>query len=84
MSLLKISSIYKLEVLKTMHKIKTKTFPNCFGDFLQILLKTHYYPTRLATGNNYFVFLLNKTNLQRSIYCEGLKLRNEFPNDSKN
>ena len=56
MYLLKIPNIYKLEVLKIMYKINTKTVPNCFGDFLQISSKTHYYPTRFATDNNYSLF----------------------------
>ena len=35
-NVIKIPSIYKLEVLKIMHKINTKTLPNCVGDLLQI------------------------------------------------
>ena len=83
MNLLQIPSIYKLEVLKIMYKINTKTLRNCFGDFLQIPSKTHYCPTRFATGNNYFFFLFNKTNSQRSIRYEGPKLWNELPNELK-
>ena len=84
MNLLKIPSIYKLEVLKIMYKINTKTLTNCFGDFLQILSKTHYYPTRFSTGNNYSLFLFNKTHSQFSICYEGPKLWNELPNELKN
>ena len=76
--------IYKLEVLKIMYKINTKTLTNCLSDFLQISSRTHYYPIQFATGNNYSLFLFNKTNSQRSIRCEGLKLWYELPNELKN
>ena len=66
-----------------MYKIITKTLPNCFGYFLQISSKTHYYPTRFATGNNFSLFLLNKTNSQRSIRYEDPKFWNELPNELK-
>ena len=82
MILLKIPSIYKLEVIKKMYKISTNTFSNCFGDFLQIPSKSHYYPNRFATGNNYSLFHFNKTNSKRSIRYEGLW--NELPNELKN
>ena len=67
-----------------MYKFQTKTFPNCFDDFLKIFSKTHYHPTRFATGNNYSLLLFNKNNSQRSIRHEGPKLWNELPNELKN
>ena len=57
MNLLKIPSIYKLEVLEIMYKINTKTLPNSLGDFLQISSKTL---TRFAIGNNYSYYFLAK------------------------
>ena len=84
MNLLKIPSICKLEVLKIMHKVNTKTLSKCFGDFLQIPSKTYYYPTLLAPGNNYSLFRFNKTNSQRSICYKSPKIWNELPNELKN
>ena len=61
-----------------MYKINIKTLLNWFGDFLLIHSKTHYYPTRFATGNNYSLFIFNKANSQRFIRYEGPKLWNEY------
>ena len=83
MNLLKIPSIHKLEVLKIIYKINTKTLSNCFSEFLQIPSKMHYYRTRFAYGNNYSLICFNKTNSQRSIRNEGPKLSNELSNKLK-
>ena len=67
LKLLKLNNIYKLEVLKLMYKLKSKSLPICFNEYFVLPSKVHSYSTRFVTGDNYTLTRLNKSNSQRSI-----------------
>ena len=84
LKLLKLNNRFRLQVLKMMCKFKTNSLPKCFSDFFKIPSNVHSYPTRYASGDNYFLTRFKITISQRSIHYVGSKLWNELPSDLKN
>ena len=84
LNLLRLSDIYKLEVLKFMFSFKKKILPNCFKGYFTIPSEIHEYPTRFACDDNWAVnFHCTKSTTQRSIKFTRCKLWNDLPSEFK-
>jgi len=55
LNILKLHDIYKLELVKLMHKFHHEMLPTSFKDLFQKTAEVHCHNTRYATNQNYFI-----------------------------
>ena len=84
LNLLKLSNIYKLEVLKFVYKFRVKLLPSSFADYFHSAPEIHNKPTRFSKSNNLVLPTFYTSAAQRFIRYQGCKIWNELPAEIKN
>ena len=81
---LKLHDVYKLQLVKFMHKLfKNKLPKSCNYNFTTID-KIHDYATRKPSRSNHFLLRVSKSAGQNEIEFRGAKLWKEISKNSKN
>ena len=67
LNLLKLSNIYKLEVLKFVYKFRATLLPSSFADYFHSAPEIHNMPTRFSKSYNLALPTFYTSGAQRSI-----------------
>ena len=76
---LNLQDAYKTEVCKFMYSSKQNNLPNTFSNYIFEIQGMHTYDTKQVCSNNYFLSRKCKVMSQKTLYYQGVKLRNKLP-----
>ena len=78
LSFLKLKDVYKVELVKFMHKLFHNKLPNVFKTKFIKLINIHSHETRKSNQSHYFLSRVNKIACQNKLNYRGVKLWNKI------
>lgn len=83
LGLLRIDSLYKLEVTKFMYKFLNNNLPEPFSDYYHKVSSVHSLNTRRSASNSFYLPRFKRKGTQNSIKYTGIKIWEELPTEIK-
>ena len=84
LGILKFPGLYTLEIAKLMHQYSHNTLPNHFlYVFFAPIFSVYERFTRAKTENKPYIPKFSLARSQKSFKCQGAKIRNSIPTESR-
>jgi len=80
LNVLKIESIYKLELAKFIFRVHAKSLPNLFCKYFDKVIDVHLYSTRSVQSNKYYLTKCLHAKSSQSLKIAEIKVWNDLSN----